>query len=184
MRVPSTIFVATRFSAFPTLIMSIGCLCLLTVMGCEGEFEESPEALDLARIRAGRTDPADSDESVFVPVLPEVPDISTRLDAVDAPAGTARTQAVQLSVEMRLLSRARDLKASDPVQAYAIAEEHRRRFPEGLLVQDREVLAIEALLLLQRAPEAERRYYAFRRMFPESEYLGRLARIIAYEPPR
>ncbi|MBZ0121042.1 MAG: hypothetical protein K8H88_28870, partial [Sandaracinaceae bacterium] len=47
---------------------------------------------------------------------------------------------------------------------------------------EREAFAIEALLALERADEAERRYYDFRRAFPQSDFTSRLER--AMQRPR
>ena len=55
--------------------------------------------------------------------------------------------------------RARDLRAFLPEQAgqaWSFIGRHRRQFPSGVLVEEREVLAIEALLQLGRVAEAER----------------------------
>jgi outer membrane protein assembly factor BamD (BamD/ComL family) len=55
-----------------------------------------------------------------------------------------------------------------------LTQEHARRFPSGTLVQEREVLAIEALARLGRLPEARRRLDAFRATFPRSPHVARL----------
>jgi hypothetical protein len=68
-------------------------------------------------------------------------------------------------VEAELLERAQAALASRPKDALALTREHQRRFPRGLLVQEREVIAIEALNRLgqkraasAKAAEFEERY--------------------------
>lgn len=82
-------------------------------------------------------------------------------------------QAVLLD-EATLLQRARRLSSGDPAQALRLLEEHKRRFPAGMLSPEREVLAIELLRSLSRTQEAERRAREFRRDYPKSVYLSRI----------
>lgn len=75
----------------------------------------------------------------------------------------------QLS-EAELLEQARLTLRSDPNRALQRANEHARRFPRGVLVQEREVLAIQALRRLGREAEADRRAEAFAKAFPGSAF--------------
>ena len=81
--------------------------------------------------------------------------------------------------EGALLLRARQELSSDPSGALALTQEHARRFPSGTLVQEREVLAIEALARLGRSPEARRRFDAFRARFPQSPHVARLSALVS-----
>jgi hypothetical protein len=81
--------------------------------------------------------------------------------------------------EGALLLRARQELSSDPSGAFALTQEHARRFPSGTLVQEREVLAIEALARLGRSSEARRRLDAFRARFPQSPHVARLSALVA-----
>lgn len=58
--------------------------------------------------------------------------------------------------------------ASDPKRALALTREHARRFPEGILAQEREVIAIEALKRLGKASEVESRVEQFKKSYPGS----------------
>jgi hypothetical protein len=67
--------------------------------------------------------------------------------------------------EAELLERAQAALATRPKDALALTREHQRRFPRGLLVQEREVIAIDALSRLgqkraasAKAAEFEERY--------------------------
>jgi hypothetical protein len=75
--------------------------------------------------------------------------------------------------EAALLHKARALAASDPSGAMKLVIEHERNFPSGMLVQERELLAVELLRALSRGDEARARLQAFRARFPDSIYLQR-----------
>jgi hypothetical protein len=77
--------------------------------------------------------------------------------------------------ELALLDRARTRMAADPGDALRALDEHRARYPRGTFVQEREVLAIEALVHLVRRPEAESRAAAFANEFPDSAHRRRIA---------
>lgn len=66
------------------------------------------------------------------------------------------------------------LRRGDAAEALKWAEAARKMFPQGTLVQEREVVAIEALVLLGRRLEAETRFEAFVAAFPASGHLPRL----------
>jgi len=83
------------------------------------------------------------------------------------------TPPVQLS-EAELLEQARAALKSNPAVALVRANEHAARFPRGVLVQEREVLAIQALRKLGRAAEADRRAEAFAKAFPGSAFQRKL----------
>ena len=71
--------------------------------------------------------------------------------------------------EQGLLDRARDaLRAGTPADAYAIAEEHARRFPNGALAEERELIAIRALKTLQQKRAMVERILEFHRRHPNS----------------
>ena len=80
--------------------------------------------------------------------------------------------------EGALLLRARQELASDPSGALTLTQEHARRFPSGALVQEREVLAIEALARLGRSFDAKHRLDAFRARFPRSPHIERLTTLV------
>jgi hypothetical protein len=72
--------------------------------------------------------------------------------------------------EAALLRAAQSLVKTDPRRALALTEEHRRRFPNGVLVQEREVLAIEALSRMGSSNAAETRARDFGRQYPGSAH--------------
>jgi hypothetical protein len=76
--------------------------------------------------------------------------------------------------EAELLERARRLVGSNPAGALELAQQHRARFAGGVLAQEREVIAIDALRRLGRVKEAEARAQAFERAFPNSAHRRKL----------
>jgi len=81
--------------------------------------------------------------------------------------------------EGALLLRARQQLASDPSSSFELTEEAGRRFPDGALAPEREVLAIEALARLGRLSSARARLAAFRVLYPQSPHLARLESLVA-----
>jgi hypothetical protein len=84
-----------------------------------------------------------------------------------------------MEAEVRLLERAQDaLRSRSPSEALALADEHARRFPQGILVQEREVIAVEALVKAGRRDEAKARAARFRARFPGSSHTRRLDALV------
>jgi hypothetical protein len=76
--------------------------------------------------------------------------------------------------EAELLQRAQVSLAGDPARALGLTAEHQRRFPRGALVQEREVIAIEALKRLGREQAAAERAAAFAARYRGSVHRSRL----------
>ncbi|HEY6882307.1 MAG TPA: hypothetical protein VI299_29955, partial [Polyangiales bacterium] len=81
--------------------------------------------------------------------------------------------------ELTMLARARRALLNDPMLALLLSDEHARSFPRGTFEEEREVLAIESLLKLQRLDEARSRARAFELRFPRSAQRAHLAKLIA-----
>lgn len=84
-----------------------------------------------------------------------------------APAARAKTPPAPRESEAELLARAQAALAERPAAALQLAERHRRLFPSGVLAQEREVIAIEALKRLGRERAAQDKASEF-----ESRYKG------------
>jgi len=78
--------------------------------------------------------------------------------------------------EAELLFGARKSMPSEPARALQLLTEHATRYPHGLLVPEREVLAIEALRSLGRTTAANARLRRFQERYPDSLHLKRLQR--------
>jgi hypothetical protein len=83
--------------------------------------------------------------------------------------------------ESALLGRAQRALGSNPAVALSLAEQHAADYPSGLLSQEREVIAIQALVALHRTAEAGIRAQAFRARYPGSAHLRRVDRVLT--PP-
>ncbi len=71
--------------------------------------------------------------------------------------------------EAQLLRAAQAALKTDPARALALTQEHKRRFPHGVLAQEREVIAIEALSKVDQAA-AKKRAEQFRQEYPGSAH--------------
>jgi RNA polymerase sigma-70 factor (ECF subfamily) len=76
--------------------------------------------------------------------------------------------------EAALLGRAQDALADRPGQSLALCAKHQASFPQGNLTQEREVIAIDALVRLGRAAEAEARADRFESSYPTSGHRRRI----------
>src|SRR5262249_28508961 len=80
-----------------------------------------------------------------------------------------------LRQETTLVSEARQvLRGGDPAGALRLLDECRRLFPNGVLVQERERLSIEALVAAGRPAEASARAAEFLRKYPDSPHAGEI----------
>ncbi|HMA95143.1 MAG TPA: hypothetical protein VKP30_20775 [Polyangiaceae bacterium] len=78
------------------------------------------------------------------------------------------------SDEYRLLRAARDAVERDPARALSLVAQHARSFPKGMLGQEREAIAINALIRLGRMTEARERGSRFVRAYPGSPHAKRI----------
>ena len=86
-----------------------------------------------------------------------------------------------ISMLPTLLGKAQQaLLSSDARTALALAESHQQRFPAGALTEEREAIAIEALIVLDGSSsnDARLRFEKFRTTYPRSGYRQRLDRLV------
>jgi hypothetical protein len=79
---------------------------------------------------------------------------------------------------VELLRDARQVLDRNPLVALSLCDEHQRDYPGGGLTQERELIAVAALLRLGRSSSAESRAARFRASYPSSPYLPRLDRLV------
>ena len=84
--------------------------------------------------------------------------------------------------EVSLLGRAQQALASDPNAALALTDEHARHYPAGVLRQEREFIAIQALHRLGRRSEAAARADEFLSRFPDSAHHRRIDLLLGRSP--
>ena len=110
---------------------------------------------------------------------PRVP----RAKATEAPAAAPAGDAA-MDEELALLESAYEaLRKGDAAGALVEAERHAARFPSGALAQEREVLAIDALVRLGRRAEAETRAAGFRARYPTSTHGVRIQGLLSAPRP-
>jgi hypothetical protein len=118
-----------------------------------------------------------SDPAAPVPAASAPPEAPSATEPAPSVAATTTATAAarppaaasDFSAERSLLERARSaLARSDGTAAMAAIDEHQRRFPSGSLAEEREALAVRALLASGKRAEAERRAAAFGKRYPNS----------------
>jgi hypothetical protein len=97
---------------------------------------------------------------------------------VNAGPGSAPIEAPKAS-ELDLMRDAKAALAVDPNQALSILNRHARLYPAGVLAQEREVLAIDALLRLGRKHEASARAARFSSNYPASAHWPHIQRSLS-----
>lgn len=101
-------------------------------------------------------------------VVEEVPEQAPEAEAVPRQPAPQPSPAA----EAKLLLEARRSLRGDPAHALKLANRHRRQFKHGALAEEREYLAIRALVALDREAEAQKRARGFLAAFPSSPHRG------------
>lgn len=114
--------------------------------------------------------------------LPSAPSIAARTNA-GADASAARGGDDHLAAERAALDVARTaLGRGDGANALAACDEHARRFPRGALGEEREAIAVQALVLEHRSDDARARAERFRKTHPRSILLPAVLAAAGVEP--
>lgn len=79
---------------------------------------------------------------------------------------------------MELLRDARLVLRQSPSRALELTDEHARLYPQGKMTQERELLAVSALVALGRRTAALSRAASFERQFPTSPYRKQLGDLL------
>jgi len=82
------------------------------------------------------------------------------------------------TTEIALLRDAQDALRSSPATALSLADEHAAHFAAGILSQEREVIAIEALIMVGRLDEARARAARLFRAVPRTAYRPRVQALL------
>jgi hypothetical protein len=93
-------------------------------------------------------------------------------------APRTRTSARGVEDESALIERARASVLQRPAEAVQLCREHASLYPQGVFVQEREVLAIEALLGARQRRAAETRALRFLERFPRSSHAHRVQNLV------
>lgn len=95
------------------------------------------------------------------------------------PPATEGSSADDSPSELALLEAARAALRSRPAEALARADRHRALYPRGAFAQERELLAIEALVRMHRRDDAQGRVERFRASWPASVHETRLSVLLS-----
>lgn len=101
------------------------------------------------------------------------PASATAATAPEPPAAPPPTE-----TEFSLVEKAQRALGSDPQRALALADRGESVYPTGPLAQEREVVAIEALIKLGRLDDARARGDRFARTFPGSAHAPRITQLL------
>lgn len=96
------------------------------------------------------------------------PEASSASSTTTAEPSISPRSLVPVPSETALLNAARAKLGTDPKGALALTERHRKLYPQGIFVQEREVIAVEALRRQGERNEAQKRQEAFDKSYPSS----------------
>lgn len=181
--VPAAVGTTAAASASGALKLGLATLALIGAGGGAWLFSApksaSPPAPTPSRLVASAALPVVAAPAAALPESagPEVaPPVSAVEPAAPAPVVQLPSKPTPPAPasEADLLEQARSALKADPARALSRANEAAQRYPRGVLVQEREVLAIQALRRLGRTAEADRRAEAFAKAFPGSAFQRKL----------
>jgi len=87
----------------------------------------------------------------------------------------------QIEAELRLIQKARGRLSMAPRQALELTKEHRQRFENGMFIQEREVIAIQALVNMGEMERAKKRAKTLVQRYPNTAYHRRLGKLLRME---
>jgi hypothetical protein len=156
-------------------------------VGLALHFRSRPDPAPAAAVQPAPPLAADAPAPTPLPIFTQAPAPAPPLDPprqapkVPPPvrASRAEAHAGDPRAEAALLQQANDALAADPGRALKLCAVHVQRYPSGLLSQEREVIAIEALVGLGRRAEATERADRFRAAHPESSHLRRIEQVLS-----
>jgi predicted acylesterase/phospholipase RssA len=142
-----------------------------------------------ASVAAVQVDPEPAVAPVQTPVVPVAvtptpaqppKHVAPPMPVVEKPANQPPAPPQHEDAELALLQRAMSAsQRGDAQAALATALEHASTYPNSALAQEREVIAIEALVTLGRPAEAKARVAEFRAKWPTSSHLLRIEQLVS-----
>jgi len=111
--------------------------------------------------------------------VPQAQIVETKTTKVNRQAARDEDSLVQ---EVAILSRASgELHAGRPAAALAALADHQRKFPAGMLTQERAAARIQALCALGRTQEAKAELAQLERTAPSSPHVGRARKACGFD---
>ncbi|MFI5306927.1 MAG: hypothetical protein ACHQ53_06235 [Polyangiales bacterium] len=174
-----------RFFPLKAARMLIAGGALLTAGALGAQFLRSQAAPAPHAGQARVTSPAAGTVESATPAAP--PMVARPIGALAEPPTSVSERAAQkrlprapkpleneIAGEVSLLRQSKRMLPSDPRRARELLRQHEQRYPNGVFVEEREALVVEALLGLGQVPEARARARSLRSRFPASPYLRRI----------
>ncbi|MBN9165831.1 MAG: hypothetical protein BGO98_08545 [Myxococcales bacterium 68-20] len=143
----------------------------------------SPVAAPTAEAPAADESSGSTMVTIVVGDLPSAEMASAPASVPTSTGSAVATRAKPSATELQLVQRARAALAADPERALSLASEHARAYPSGEFVQEREVIAVEALSMMGRKEESLQRARALVRRFPRTPYAARLEVTVGHPLP-
>lgn len=138
---------------------------------------EPRPALESPRATAAAPAPETATPSATPSVGAETTSVEAAPSAAEVAPSPTRTHAKKRTPiahdkpsEADLLNRARTALKTDPKHALGLTRQHKQLYPNGVLSQEREVIAIEALSRLNEKNAAEERADRFEKQYPDSAH--------------
>ncbi len=149
--------------------------------------EETPEPEAQPRPRTAPRVAPQAHEAAMVDVpeiekpKPPAPKVAaSRSGALEVRAEGAHEDLTQETAD---IARLRTVALSDPARALALAQDAARRFPQGFFSQEREAIAIRALVKLGRVNEARARAERFLTAYPRGPAAESIRASVGLSPP-
>ena len=144
-----------------------------------------PAAVETAPTAAPPTTAPPSIKTVSPSELPTAidPPAKPAPSARETTGASATASGVTDTEEIALLARAHDALRGSPAQSLELCREHEKKFANGRFSQEREAVAIEALVHLGRRDEAEKRWSSFQTRFPGSSHRVHLESLFSSSRP-
>jgi len=136
-----------------------------------------PEPVVSVTTPAAVIEPPQEPEESIDPVRPVAPKV-VRPKPSPPPRAALPPRAANPEAELQLVSRAQRALEPEPRRALALAEEHAASYPRGLFTQEREMLAIQALLKLKQRAAAVARAKEFLANYPTSPHARHLRPLV------
>jgi hypothetical protein len=157
----------------PTLLLAAMLVLVIATVSYAawhkwGSAVEPPQALDLPAPTLTQSQPALPSRVESAPPAQSFTAESSPPKKAEA-STAAPSSSATYALELAILERARDAIAKgDHAAGLRAIATHQRRFPAGLLREEREALRVKALAGLGKADEAQRAAEQFRERFPRS----------------
>jgi hypothetical protein len=166
-------------SKAPFVLLAAAAIVGLVAIGSMSNDKPAPAMAPVAKTvetAAPIAEPPPSTPGISLNDLPSVPSKTTAAKPAARPTTTAEAPTQE---EIALIDRAHQTLRNDPQSALALCKEHETKFASGHFAQEREAVAIEALVYLNRKDEAKRRFSDFDNKYPSSSHRVHLESLLA-----